>query len=51
MMTESSSCFWNVTETQDADVCDCLLEMFGGFIILIYTHHWELMNSVGSHGS
>ncbi len=32
MMTESSSCFWNVTETQDADVCmmvclKCLVDL------------------------
>lgn len=58
MTSESSSCCCsgNPTETQDADLLYCFLEIVGGLVIYTYlhppTHHQELMKSaVGSCGS
>jgi hypothetical protein len=59
MTSESSSCCCsgNATETQDADLLYCFLEIVGGWLYThIYTnpptHHQELMKSaVGSCGS
>jgi hypothetical protein len=50
-MSESSHCFWkgnrNSGRRLSIMVCPSFLE---DYYMLIYTHCWELMNSVGSHG-
>ncbi len=50
--SESSHCFRKGNRNSGRRLCIMVCPSFwGDYYILIYTHCWELMNSVGSHGS
>ncbi len=49
---ESSHCFWKGNRNSGCRLCIMVCSSFWeDYDMLIYTHCWELMNSVGSHGS
>jgi hypothetical protein len=51
-MSESSHCFQKGNRNSGHRLCIMVSPSFWeDHYILIYTHCWELMNSVGSHGS
>jgi hypothetical protein len=51
-MSESSHCFWKGNRNSGCRLCIMVCPSFWkDYYMLIYTHCWELMNSVGSHGS
>ncbi len=50
--SESSHCFWKGNRNSGCRLCIMVCPSFWeDYYMLIYTHCWELMNSVGSHGS
>ncbi len=50
--SESSHCFWKGNRNSGRRLCIMVCPSFWeDYYMLIYTHCWELMNSVGSHGS
>jgi len=50
--SESSHCFWKSNRNSGRRLCIMVCPSFWeDYYMLIYTHCWELMNSVGSHGS
>jgi hypothetical protein len=52
IMSESSHCFWKGNRNSGHRLCIMVCPSFWeDYYMLIYTHCWELMNSVGSHGS
>jgi hypothetical protein len=52
VMSESSHCFWKSNRNSGRRLCIMVCPSFwDDYYMLIYTHCWELMNSVGSHGS
>jgi hypothetical protein len=51
-MSESSHCFRKGNRNSGRRLCIMVCPSFWeDYCMLIYTHCWELMNSVGSHGS
>ncbi len=51
-MSESSHCFQKGNRNSGRRLCIMVCPSFWeDYFMLIYTHCWELMNSVGSHGS
>ncbi len=51
-MSESSHCFQKGNRNSGRRLCIMVCPSFWeDYYMLIYTHCWELMNSVGSHGS
>jgi hypothetical protein len=52
LTSESSHCFWKGNRNSGRRLCIMVCPSFWeDYYMLIYTHCWELMNSVGSHGS
>ncbi len=52
IMSESSHCFQKGNRNSGGRLCIMVCPSFWeDYYMLIYTHCWELMNSVGSHGS
>ncbi len=52
LTSESSHCFRKGNRNSGCRLCIMVCPSFWeDYYMLIYTHHWELMNSVGSHGS
>jgi hypothetical protein len=50
--SESSHCFWKGNRNSGHRLCIMVCPSFGAdYYMLIYTHCWEVMNSVGSHRS
>ncbi len=50
--SESSHCFRKGNKNSRRKLCIMVCPSFWeDYYMLIYTHYWELMNSVGSHGS
>ncbi len=50
--SESSHCFRKGNRNSACRLCIMVCPSFWeDYYLLIYTHYWELMNSVGSHGS
>ncbi len=50
--SESSHCFWKGNRNSGHRLCIMVCPSFWeDYYMLIYTHCWELMNSVGSRGS
>ncbi len=51
-MTKSSSCFWKCDRKSGCRFCVMVCPKFcTEYCILIYTHHWELMKTMGRHSS
>ncbi len=51
-MTKSSSCFWKCDRKSGCRFCAMVCpKSCAEYRILIYTRHWELMKTMGRHGS